>query len=334
MNQKLNPTHLTKRIARRAALLLSALLSMALPLAVHAQAYPSKAIHIIVPFPAGSSADVNVRQTGQILSTRMGRPVVIENRPGAGGNIGAASVAKAAPDGYTILYITSHLIAVNPHIVKNPGFDSLTDFVPIIIATRAPTLLVVSSNSPIRSVKDLIDSAKKNPNKLTYATSGDGSPQHIMGEKLRQMADVELVQIPYKGETPALQDLMGGHIDICFGFVASTIPYVRDGKLRVLATTSEKRLAAFPDYPTLAESGVRGFAETTLAGYVAPRGTSPAIVKKLNDEIRAALTVLAGEITKRGSEIIASTPQEAAAMLKAEHERYGKLVKTLGIKQQ
>ncbi len=307
---------------------------MALSAFAMAENYPSKPIHLIVPFPAGSSADVNARQVGQILSTRMGQQVVIENRPGAGGNIAAASVAKAAPDGYTILYITGHMIAVNPHIVKNPGFDSLNDFVPIIIVGRAPALLVVSSNSPIRSVKDLLATAKKNPGKLSYATSGDGSPQHIMGEKLRQLAGVDIVQIPYKGETPALQDLMGGHIDMCFGFVAGTISFVRDGKLRVLATTSEKRLAAFPDYPTLAESGVPGFAEATLNGYVAPRGTRPAIVNKLNDEIRAALKILADEIAKRGSEIIAGTPQEAATMLKAEHERYGKLVKALGIKQQ
>ncbi len=306
----------------------------AISIIASAENYPSKPIHLIVPFPAGSSSDVNARQVGQILSTRMGQQVVIENRPGAGGNIAAASVAKAAPDGYTILYITSHIIAVNPHIVKNSGFDSLKDFDPIIISARGPALLVVSSNSRIRSVKDLLGAAKKNPGKLTYATSGDGSPQHIMGEKLRHLADVDIVQIPYKGETPALQDLMGGHIDMCFGFVAGTISFVRDGKLRVLATTSEKRLAAFPDYPTLAESGVPGFAESTLNGYVAPRGTPLTIVKKLNDEIRAALKLLADEIAKRGSEIIASTPQDAAAMLKAEHERYGKLVKALGIKQQ
>jgi tripartite-type tricarboxylate transporter receptor subunit TctC len=295
---------------------------MALSAFAMAENYPSKPIHLIVPFPAGSSADVNARQVGQILSTRMGQQVVIENRPGAGGNIAAASVAKAAPDGYTILYITGHMIAVNPHVVKNPGFDSLNDFDPIIISARGPALLVVSSNSSIRS------------GKLSYATSGDGSPQHIMGEKLRQLGAVDIVQIPYKGETPALQDLMGGHIDMCFGFVAGTIAFIRDGKLRVLATTSEKRLAAFPDYPTLAESGVSGFSEATLNGYVAPRGTPSAIVNKLNDEIRAALKILADEIAKRGSEIIAGTPQEAAAMLKAEHERYGKLVKALGIKQQ
>ena len=307
---------------------------MALSALANAENYPSKPIHLIVPFPAGSSADVNARQVGQILSTRMGQQVVIENRAGAGGNIAAASVAKAAPDGYTILYITGHIIAVNPHVVKNPGFDSLNDFDPIIISARGPALLVVSSNSPIRSVKDLLVAAKKNPGKLTYATSGDGSPQHIMGEKLRQLGAIDIVPIPYKGETPALQDLMGGHIDMCFGFVAGTTPFIRDGKLRVLATTSEKRLAAFPDYPTLAESGVPSFAEATLTGYVAPRGTPPAIVNKLNDEIRAALKILADEIAKRGSEIIASTPQEAAAMLKAEHERYGKLVKLLGIQQQ
>jgi tripartite-type tricarboxylate transporter receptor subunit TctC len=332
--RNLNPLSISSRFIRKIQSFFLLAFLMALSAVATAENYPSKPIHLIVPYPAGSSGDVTARQVGQILSTRMGQQVIIENRPGAGGNIGAASVAKAAPDGYTILYITGHIIAVNPHIVKNPGFDSLNDFVPIMIAARAPALLVVSSDSPIKSVKDLLDTVKQNPGKLSYATSGDGSPQHVMGEKLRQLAGVDIVQIPYKGETPALQDLMGGHIDMCFGFVAGTLPFVRDGKLRVLAITSEKRLAAFPDYPTLAESGVPGFAEATLTGYVAPRGTPPAIVNKLNDEIRAALKILADEIAKRGSEIIAGTPQEAAAMLKAEHERYGKLVKALGLKQQ
>jgi tripartite-type tricarboxylate transporter receptor subunit TctC len=323
-----------KQHLARVAKFLGLLMCGIIPLSAHADDYPSKPIRIVVPFPAGSSADVGTRQVAQKLSEQMRQSVIVDNRPGANGVIGAQSVAKARPDGYTLLYVTSHVVAVNPHIIKNLGFDALKDFVPITIAGSTPALLVVSTTSPYRSVQELIAAAKAAPGKLTYSTSGEGSPQHIMGEKLMKRAGIKLIQVPYKGETLALQDLIAGEIDFAFGFPAGTMPHVRSGKLRALGITSEQRLTAFPDVPTLMEAGLLGYSEVTLGGYLAPRGTAPAIVKKLNDEIRTALLSLKREIAERGGHLIGSSPEQATTMLKAEYVRYGKLVKELGLKPQ
>jgi tripartite-type tricarboxylate transporter receptor subunit TctC len=313
---------------------LLALLFATLASVVRADHYPSKTIRIVVPFPAGSSSDVQTRQIAQLLSSQMKQSVIVDNRPGANGMIGAASVARAQPDGYTLLVATSHVIAVNPHINQNPGFDALHDFAPIIITGSAPTFVVVNAASPYRSVKDVIDAAKKSPGKLTYASSGEGSAQHIMGEQLKKMAGIDLLHVPYKGETPALQDLVGGHIDLAFGFAVGTLPHVRGGKLRAIAVTSAKRLSAFPDIPTVAEAALPGYAETTMGAYLAPRGTPAPIVKKLNEEFRAALATIKQEIAQRGTELIASSPEEASAMLNAEYVRYEKVVKELGLRPQ
>lgn len=296
--------------------------------------YPSKPIRIIVPFPAGSSADVNARQIAQKLFEQMGQQIIIDNRPGANGILGAQAVARARPDGYTLLQATSHVIAVNPHLNKNPGFDALGDFSPITITGSTPALLVVSAKSPYKSVRDLLDAAKSTPGKLTFASSGEGSAQHIMGARLMQLASISLVHIPYKGETQALQDLIAGEIHLAFGFSAGTLPHVRSGALRVLALTTDKRSPTFPDIPTLAESGVAGYNELTYGVYLAPRSTPASIVKKLNGEFRTASLSLKREIAERGGLLIANSPEEAAALLSAEFNRYGKIVKELGLKPQ
>ena len=306
----------------------------AIALSAHAEEYPTKPVRIVVPYPAGSTADVNARQVAKVLSEKFSQSVIIDNRPGANGIIGAQVVAQARPDGYTLLFVSGHVLAVNPYLVKDIGFDAQKDLVPIIVATRSPALLVVSAASPYQSVKELIEAAKRSPDKLTFASSGEGSPQHIMGEKLQRAAGIDLLHIPYKGETPALQDMMGGQIDMCFGFPAGTMPHVRSGKLRALAITSEKRLSVFPEIPTLAEAGLAGYSEASLGVYLAPRGTPAAIIDKLNDAFRSALLATKKEILERGSEFIAGSPQEAAAMLENEHVRYGKVVKELGLKQQ
>lgn len=306
----------------------------ALSSAAFAQEYPSHAIRIVVPFPPGSSADVQARQIANALSEQMKQTVMVDNRPGANGILGAAHAAKAKPDGYTLLYATSHVVAVNPHITKDLGFDPLNDLVPITITGSSPTLLVVNPNSSYRSVKDLIEAAKKSPGKLTYGTSGEGSPQHIMGERLEKTAGIQLLRVPYKGESFALQDLLGGRIDFCFGFPAGTMPLVQGGKLTALAVTSGKRLTAFSNIPTMSEEGVSGYAEVTYGAYMVPRGTPPDILKKLNEQFRVALMTLKEEIAARGAELIASSSEEAATLLKAEYVRYGKIVKDLGIEPQ
>lgn len=318
-------------LAAVAGVLLAAV--AAAPLA-RAEDYPARTVRVIVPFPPGSSADVNARQLGKVLSERLRQAVVIENRPGANGIVGTEALARAKPDGYTIGFVTGHVVAVNPHLVKNLSFDPLADFVPVLVTGRSPAILVVSSASPYRSLKDLLEAGRRSPGKLTYGSSGEGSPQFIMAKKLERMAGIEAVHVPYKGETPALQDLMGGSIDFCFGFPAGTLPHLQGGRLRALAVTTARRLAAFPDIPTLAESGLAGYEESTLGAYLVPRGTPPAIVQRLNTEFRAALEVMRAEFTGRGSEVTGTSPEEAAALIRAEHAKYGKLVGELGLKPQ
>ena len=300
----------------------------------HAEDYPTKPIRIVVPFPAGGSADVITRQLAKALSEKFSQSVIVDNRPGANGIIGAQVVAQAQPDGYTLLHATSHVLAMNPYLVKDLGFDAQKDFVPIIVYARSPAMLVVSVASPYQSVKDLIEAAKKSPGKLTFASAGEGSVQHIMGEKFQRAAGIELLHIPYKGETPGLQDTMAGQIDLIFGFPLGTMPHVRGGKLRALAVTGEKRISILPDIPTMTEAGLAGYSEAALSLYLAPRGTPAAIVDKLNDAFRIALLTMKKDMLERGAEFIASSPQEAAAMLENEHVRFGKVVKELGLKQQ
>ena len=314
--------------------LLLVVMACALTLGARAEDYPTKPIRIVVPYPAGSSGDVTTRQMAKMLSEKFSQSVIVDNRPGANGIIGAQVVAQAQPDGYTLLFAASSVLAMNPYLVKDLGFDAQKDFVPIIVSARSPALVVLSAASPFQSVQEFIEAAKKSPGKLTFASSGEGSPQHIMGEKMKRMAGIDLNHISYKGETPALQDLMAGQIDLCFGFAAGTMPHVRSGKLRALAVTGEKRLGIFPDIPTMAEAGLAGYAETILTLYAAPRGTPAAIVDKLNEAIRSAMFTMKQVILERGSEFIASSPQEAATMLENERVRYGKVVRELGLKPQ
>ena len=314
--------------------LLLVVMACALTLGARAEDYPTKPIRIVVPYPAGSSGDVTTRQMAKMLSEKFSQSVIVDNRPGANGIIGAQVVAQAQPDGYTLLFAASSVLAMNPYLVKDLGFDAQKDFVPIIVSARSPALVVLSAASPFQSVQEFIEAAKKSPGKLTFASSGEGSPQHIMGEKMKRMAGIDLNHIPYKGETPALQDLMAGQIDLCFGFAAGKMPHVRSGKLRALAVTGEKRLGIFPDIPTMAEAGLAGYAETILTLYAAPRGTPAAIVDKLNDALRIALLTIKKDLLERGSEFIASSPQEAATMLENERVRYGKVVRELGLKPQ
>ena len=306
----------------------------AIAFGAHAEDYPTKSIRIVVPFPAGGSADVITRQLAKALSEKFSQSVIVDNRPGANGIIGAQVVAQAQPDGYTLLLATSHVLAMNPYLVKDLGFNVQKDFVPIIVYARSPAMLVVSVASPYQSVKDLIEAAKKSPGKLTFASAGEGSVQHIMGEKFQRAAGIELLHIPYKGETPGLQDTMAGQIDLIFGFPLGTMPHVRGGKLRALAVTGEKRISILPDIPTMTEAGLAGYSEAALSLYLAPRGTPAAIVDKLNDAFRIALLTMKKDMLERGSEFIAGSPQEAATMLENEHVRFGKVVKELGLRQQ
>ena len=315
-------------------LALSALCIVMSAQVIAADEYPSKPIRIIVPFPAGGSADLRTRHLAPLIAQRLKQSVIIENRPGAAGNIGTGLGAKSPPDGYTVTLILNTTVAVNPHIYRDAGFDPLKDLVPLIVMVRAAAILVVKADSPIRSVQDLIAQAKARPGKLTYGTSGPGSVQHLMGERFKKMAGIDLVHVPYKGDAPTLTDLMGGQIDMAFGAPPATLPLIESGKLRTLAVTSAKRLSILPNVPTLGESGVPGYDETFWGGFAVPTGTPGIVVKKLHEAFRSAM--LAPEyqnfVTQIGAELVASTQEYAVELMKSDYERYGKIVKELGLK--
>ena len=299
-----------------------------------ADEYPSKPIRIIVPFPAGASADVRTRRLAPLVAQRLKQSVIIENRPGAAGNIGTESGAKSPPDGYTAIFIYNGTVAVNPHLYRDTGFDPRSDLVPVIVMMKSAAILVVNADSPIRSMQDLIAQAKVKPGKLTYGNSGPGSLTHLMGERLKKLAGIDLVSVPYKGDSPALTDLMGGQIDMAFGYATAALTLIEGRKLRALAVTSAKRLTSLPNIPTIAEAGVPGYDETAWAGFAVPAGTPEAIVKKLHEAFRSAMLTpeFKHDVDQSGAELVASTQEYAVQLLKSDYERYGKIVKELGLK--
>ncbi len=296
--------------------------------------FPLKPIRIVVPFPAGATGDLTARQLAPFVSERLKQPIIIDNRPGAGGLIGSDAVARSAPDGHTILFTVSATLAVAPHLQKSGSFDPVKDLRPFIVTVRSGTIVVVNSRSAFKSLGDLIAAAKAKPGALTYASSGPGSMQHLMGERLKQMAGIDLLHVPYKGETPSLVDLIGGQVDLMFGFALATLPHIRSGKLRPLAVTTAKRLSSLPDVPTIAESGFPGYDERVWAGFAVPAGTPKPIVDKLYAAFyaSASLPQYRQAVEARGSEPMASTQDEAVQLLRSDYERYGRIVKELDLR--
>ncbi|MEQ1880338.1 MAG: tripartite tricarboxylate transporter substrate binding protein [Burkholderiales bacterium] len=296
--------------------------------------FPSKPIRIIVPSTAGGSADGIAREIALLVSENLKQQIIIDNRPGAGFSIGTEMAALSPPDGYTVLCTISSAVAVNPHIYKTSKLDPLKQLLPFIITSRGKAILVVNSKSSLRSVADLIAAAKANPGGLTYATSGPGSPQHLMGERLKKLAGIDLLQVHYKGEAPGLTDLMGGQVDMAFGFPTPTLPHIESGKFRPLAVTSASRSTALPHIPTLAESGLTGYDESGWIGWSVPAGTPEPVVEKLYQAFHAAAmsAELRQKVEKRGGEPQASTRAEAVALMKSDYERYRKIVKELDIR--
>ena len=256
--------------------------------AAHAQAYPTKPVHVIVPFTPGSATDVVARTVAQALSTRMGQVFVVENRPGAGGTIGANLVAKAAPDGYTLL-VNSSGHTVNPSIYPSLPFDTAKDFTGVSLLAEQPNILVVAPSKGWKTAGDLVKAAKAEPGKLTYASAGAGSATHMNAEKFRVSAGIDAVHIPYKGTPEALTDTMNGRVDYFFAPVIAALPMVRDSRVTALAVGSAKRASVLPDVPTTEEAGHPGSAYNFWVGMLAPAGTPPAIVERLNKEVTAAL---------------------------------------------
>lgn len=296
--------------------------------------FPSKPIRIVLPFSAGGSADISTRKIASMVSQRIGQQVIVENRPGAAGNIGTAAVAKAAPDGYTLAYTLSTTMAVNPHIYANTGYDSLKDFAPIIVSYKGQALLVVPASSAIRSVADLVRAAKAQPGKLSFASGGVGSPQHLFGERLKQLAGIDLTHVPYKGDAQYLPELVSGQLDVAFNFPAAALPHLKAGKLRAIAVSSTKRNPALPNVPTLTEAGIAGYDETMWAGFAAPAGTPPERLRKLHEAFQPVLhsSEFAAYLETIGYEAVGGTPEEAAALIKSDYERYGGIVKALRLR--
>ncbi len=298
-----------------------------------AQSYPAKPIRLVVGVPPGGATDVVARIAGKKLAEQLGQPVVVDNRGGAGGNIGAEIVAKSPPDGYTLFLAVIGTMAINPSIYREMPFDPLRDFAPISQLTSMPQVLLVNPSVPAKNVQEFIAYAKAHPGQLTFASGGVGTATHLAGELFKKMSGTELVHVAYKGNGPAMTDLIGGRVSAMFDQVATGLPHARSGKLRALGVTTAERSPAAPDIPTIAESGLPGYAVTTWHGLVAPAGTPPAILERLHDEVVKALA--SAEVrdlfAKNGIDPLTSTPQQFGAFMKAEIEKWRATVKAAGI---
>jgi tripartite-type tricarboxylate transporter receptor subunit TctC len=323
-----------KRRTLALAVLGAGMLALA-PLVAQAQAqgaFPSKALTIVVPFSAGGTTDILARVVGQYMAKNLGQPVIIDNRAGAGGNIGAQMVARAAPDGYTLLMGTVGTHAINQSLYKKLGFDPIKDFAPITRVALVPNLLVANPSQPFKSVKELIAYARANPGKVTFASSGSGTSIHLSGEMFQQMAGVEMQHIPYKGSAPALTDLLGGQTAVMFDNMPSVIGHVRAGKLRPIAVTTPNRSPAVPDVPTIAESGVPGYSATSWFGLLAPTGTPAPVMARLHGSILKALAdpEVKKKLAEQGAEPHGEKPEQFAEFIRSETAKWGQTVKVSG----
>jgi len=318
-----------RSIACRALMLAAAL---AAPTAL-AQGYPDKSVRVIVPFSAGGSTDTVTRIIAQKLSASMGQSFVVENRGGAGGNLGADLVAKSKPDGYTILAAAGSF-AINASLYKSLPFDPLKDFDPIIHICTVTGIVVTHPSVPATTVPELIALAKAKPGTINFASAGSGTVIHLAGELFKTMAQVDMTHVPYKGSGPALADLIGGQVQVMFANMPGTLQHVKTGRLRVLAVTSEKRSALLPETPTVAEAALPGYKAATWFGILAPAGTPPDVVAKLNRELAKALASpdLTEHLRMEGAEPTGGTPEQFRAFLKEDIERWAAVVRASGAK--
>jgi tripartite-type tricarboxylate transporter receptor subunit TctC len=318
----------------RRGLLAAALVSFAAVPALAQDAYPSKPIRLVVPFPPAGGTDVLSRSIAQAITTNTKWLIVIDNKPGAGGNIGLDAAAKAPPDGYTIAMGQTANLAVNPALYSSMPFDPLKDFAPVALISSQPLILVVNAGSPYKTLKDLVDAAKANPGKINMASSSNGTIGHIGGELFQRRAGIKMTHVPYKGAGAAVTDLMGGSVECFFGNTQAVGGLVTAGRLRPLAVTSPQRLANFPDVATVAESGYPGFEAATWSGLVAPAGTPQKVVERLNAEVLKALKRpdLLKKLEDDGSTALGGTPAQFAGFIRSEQAKWGSAVREAGIK--
>ena len=316
-------------------------LSLVLPTFAQAQAqaqtqtqtYPAKPIKLVVPYPPGGPTDIVARLVAQKLSEQMGQPVIIDNRPGAGGNPGAEMVARSTPDGYTLVVATT-AHAINPSLFKNLGYSLSKDFAPISQLTSGPLVIVANPGLPANNVAELIALAKAKPGELNFASSGNGQSTHLSAELFASMAGVKMNHIPYKGSAPALTDTMGGQTQLMFDTMLSAMPHVKAGKLKALAVTSSTRSPVAPDVPTVAESGLPGYEAIAWNGLLAPAGTPPEVVARLNAELKKVLASpdVKDKFEAQGFAASWNTPADFGRFMTAEVEKWGKVVKISGAK--
>jgi tripartite-type tricarboxylate transporter receptor subunit TctC len=319
------------RMFTRAVATLAALAAATL---VSAQSYPTKPIKMIVPFPPAGSTDISARAVAAKLGERLGQPVIIENKPGAGGNIGSDVAAKAAPDGYTLVVGTVGTHAINQSLYSKMPYDNLRDFAPVILLSTTPNVLVTQPGFPANSVKEVVERAKAKPGEMTFASSGSGTSIHLSGELFNSMAGTKMQHIPYKGSGPMLIDLMSGTVNIAFDNLSASMPHIKGGKLKALATTGSKRSPALPDLPTVSEAGLSGYDSTSWNAVYVPAGTPKEIIDKLNRELRVILESPETRkfFAEQGAEGGGGTPEQLGAFTRAETAKWAKVVKDSGAK--
>ena len=297
-----------------------------------AQPYPSKPIRLIVPYPPGGGTDIFARIVGAKLGEALGQPLVIEQRPGAAGVIGAEVAARAAPDGYTLVIGQASNLAINPNLMSKLPYDPVRDFAPITLIAASPSLLVVHPSLPVRSVKDLVALAKSRPGAINYASAGNGTPGHLAAEYFKTVAGINLVHIPYKGATPAQNDVIAGHVSMYFSSPVAAQPYVQSGRLRQIAVTSAARFPPLPDVPTIAEAGYRQVDMTSWWGLLAPAGVAGDIIARLHAETLKVLGAaeMKERLARQGAVVITNTPEQFAAYIKTEIANWSRIVKASG----
>jgi len=304
------------------------------PCGASAQTYPAKTIRIVVPNPPGGTSDILARTIGQKLNEAWSQPVIVENRAGANGNIGANLVAKSPSDGYTLLLTDVGALAISPSLFPDLPFDPVSDFAPVVLISYSPHVLGVHPSVPARTVKELIALAKARPGQLNFATAGVGSAPHLAGVEFAQRTGVQWTYVPYKGGSQAVADVVAGHADVLFNGMLPVYPHVKGGRMHALAVSSPQRVAAAPEIPTVAESGLPGFETGSWQGMLAPSGTPRDIVLKLNAEIRRILGTpeIKAQLADQGTEVRADTPESLGQFIRSEIPRWAKVVKQSGIK--
>jgi len=319
----------------RAVAAMLAAIAMVVPFAPEAlaQAYPSKSLRFIVPFAPGGSTDIFARLIGERLSAALGQPVVIENRGGAGGNIGAEAVAKSTPDGYTLLMATTGVMSINNALYRNMSFDAAKELEPVIFIASITNVLIVPADSSLKSVGELIAAAKAAPGTLTFASSGAGASTHMSAELFKLMAGVDLMHVPYKGSGQAMPDVISGRVSMMFENMPGAVSYIKGGKLRALAVTGLKRTPVLPQVPTVAESGVPGYESLSWSGIAVAAGTPREVIARLNREVNTILAApdMRQKLADQGAETVGGTPESFNEHIKSEREKWSRVIRNAGI---